>query len=386
MKFKLNDIDKKWKEYALAGCVCVLFFVCLTHLGSIWLVISKIFSVLKPVFIGFIIAYILNPLAVWLQHKLFKGIKKESLSWTLSVVLTIIIVLLIFALLISLLIPQIIENVSSLAENYQSYINSAIQFIVKLKRTFGDAAIFDNMIRFLSEGALIAKIGEIFKSNAQSIIQATTTIGGAAMNWGVGAIFAIYFLMAKDSIFKEFDRAFSLMLSPLKYTRLKMLTNKFNAIFSKYIVCELLDALIVGCANYIFMILLKMPDALIVSVTIGVTNLAPTFGPIVGAVIGSFILLLVQPASILPFLLFTLVLQTLDGYVIKPKLFGDALDVPGVLILAFIVVFGKLMGVPGMLIAIPVAGIVVYIYNEAFITWLELKRDLKQYQADQNKK
>ena len=121
------------------------------------------------------------------------------------------------------------------------------------------------------------------------------------------------------------------------------------------------------------------------SVVIGVTNLIPTFGPIIGWVVGSFILLLVDPVAVLPFLIFAFTLQTFDGYVFKPKLFGDVLNVPGFLILMAIIVFGKLMGVTGMLISIPVAAILVYIYNEAFIPWLELKRDLNEYNKTVNK-
>ncbi len=385
MKLRFRDIDKKWKEYALAGCVCILFFVCITNLGRIWSVLAGFFRILKPVFLGFVIAYIINPLAVFFQDKLFKKIKKERIRWTVSVMLTLVIGIFAMALLMASLIPQIIDNIVSLAKNYQSYIAGLKSFIENLDGPIADLPIIDDILEMLSsDGGLIAQIGKVITNNAAAIIEKTTSIGAAAVSWFIGGIFAVYFLMAKHSIKKTFARLFTLLLSSLEYQRVNILVEKFNTIFSKYIVCELLDSLIVAGVNYVFMGICGMPDSLFISFIIGITNLAPTFGPIIGAVLAVFILLLVDPAAILPFLIFTVVIQSLDAYVIKPKLFGDALNVPGVLILVAIIIFGKLMGVPGMLIAIPAAGIIVYIYTELFIPWLELKKDLKAYKKEQS--
>ncbi len=382
----LKNIDKKWKEYALAGCVCVFFFVCLTNLGGIWSAVGKFLGMLKPVFLGFVIAYIMNPMAMFFRKKLWKGSGKEKFRWTLSVLLAVLIVVLLLSLLSVLLIPQIVQNIASLAANYSTYVARLEEFIENLGDPWVSLSVKENFLAFIeADGGLISRLGEFIAKNAGTIIEKTTGIGAAAANWAIGGIFAIYFLLAKEGILAEFAKFFSLVLSPLKYDRVRMLTEKFHAIFSKYIVCELLDAFIVAIANYIFMVICGMPDAIFVSFIVGITNLAPTFGPIIGMVFGGFILLLVQPSAVLPFVIFTLVIQTIDGYVLKPKLFGDALNVPAVLILAAIVFFGKLMGITGMLIAIPVAGILVYVYSELLIPWLELKRDLKEYYKDQEK-
>lgn len=114
-----------------------------------------------------------------------------------------------------------------------------------------------------------------------------------------------------------------------------------------------------------------MPYSVLISLVVGVTNLAPTFGPIVGAVIGAFILVLVNPWHAFWFLVFTIILQTLDGYVIKPKLFGNTLGISSVWILIAIIVFGRIFGIVGVLLAIPFAAIIDFTYRELFIVWLE---------------
>jgi len=112
----------------------------------------------------------------------------------------------------------------------------------------------------------------------------------------------------------------------------------------------------------------------LVSFVVAITNLAPTFGPLVGAVIGGFILLMVDPKSAVIFLIFTLFLQLCDGYLIKPKLFGSTLGVPGLLILIAIIVGGRIFGIIGILLAIPFAAICDHFYRENLLPALEQRR------------
>ena len=161
--------------------------------------------------------------------------------------------------------------------------------------------------------------------------------------------------------------------------------NRLNAIFSRFIVCELVDALIVGIVNAVFMFATGMPYAVFCSVVVALTNLAPTFGPFVGAFIVAVILLLAKPDAVIIWLVFTLALQLIDGYVIKPRLFGSALNVPPFLVLVFLVVGGKIWGVPGVLLAIPLAAILAYIYSEIVVPWLKDRKRVKDAaQAKEN--
>ena len=149
---------------------------------------------------------------------------------------------------------------------------------------------------------------------------------------------------------------------------------KCNDILIRYIVFSILDAVIVGGATAVFMAIARMDYIGLIAVVCGVTNLIPSFGPIIGGAIGGFILLLVNPLHALMFLAFTAVLQTLDGYVIKPKLFGDSLGVSGLLILVAIIVFGNAFGIVGILLAIPLAAILDFVYEEAVLPQLERRR------------
>ena len=125
------------------------------------------------------------------------------------------------------------------------------------------------------------------------------------------------------------------------------------------------------------MLIMGMPYIVLISLIAALTNLAPTFGPFAGGAVNAILLLLVAPEYVIPFLIFTLILQLIDGYLFKPKLFGEALSVPPFLILTFLVIGGNLWGVPGLLIAIPLAAIISYIYDEIFIPWLKSRKHRK---------
>ena len=122
------------------------------------------------------------------------------------------------------------------------------------------------------------------------------------------------------------------------------------------------------------MLVVGMPYVGLVSFVVAITNLIPTFGPIVGGVIGAFALVLVKPWYALAFLVFTLVLQTLDGYVLKPRLFGSSLGVSGLWILIGVIVGGRIFGVIGILLAIPGVAILDFIYRDYLLPWLEKRR------------
>ena len=156
-----------------------------------------------------------------------------------------------------------------------------------------------------------------------------------------------------------------------------------NFILNRYLVFTLLDALIVGAINAIIMLALRMPYVGMISAIAGITNLIPTFGPVIGAVIGGFILLLVNPVYAVMFIAITLVLQICDGYIIKPKLFGNSLGVSGLLILIAIVTMGNAFGIGGILLAIPVAAICDFSYRESFLPYLQKRKAKKQAAADE---
>lgn len=144
----------------------------------------------------------------------------------------------------------------------------------------------------------------------------------------------------------------------------RTLWQKCRHIFTSYIGCNLLDGVIIGVLNAVFLAATGMPHILPVSVAAGVCNMIPTVGPILGAVIGAALVWPGRPINILWFLLFTAAIQLLDSYLIKPKLFGNTLGVPSLVVLIVSLLGGYFFGVPGFLLAVPAAAIVLMLWRE----------------------
>ena len=368
-KFK----NRKWYNNAVAIVIGVVSYVALTNLGIINDFLRNVGGYFMPIFYGGVIAYLVNPLASALQKRVFKNLRNETLKWTLSVFAGMFLVLLFLSALLFMLVPQLFESIMLLVSNMDSYIVRLNGLIEGMN--IGTLDIGSHVEEMMgSPEDLLKTASQFLSTSLRRILSTSANIGRTIFNLLIASILSIYLLLAKDSIKTGSRRLMRSLMSQKWYDIVLNFMARCNNILVRYIVFSLFDGVIVGGANAIFMAICGMQYVGLVSVVCGVTNLIPSFGPVIGAVIGGFILLLVNPWHALLFLGFTAVLQTLDGYVIKPKLFGDSLGVSGLLILISIVLFGNIFGVVGILLAIPLAAIIDFTYDEGILPLLEMRR------------
>ena len=381
MKFKKEWLQQRWVGNALAICAGVILFVLLENVGWFFGVVAAIFRFLTPVIIGAAIAYVIDPLVRLFEHHLFGKLKKWQLRRMLSVTLALILIVILVITLMIYLIPQIADSISQFIDNLPSYSKSLKEFIhnlsVKFQKLPIDTAKMSNWLDDLVNNAV-----KWISDNRELLLSKGLSFGSSLLTFILGLILAIYFLFGKYFMLAGAKRFMRASLSDRKYKGTLSFFARCNKILTRYVACDVLDGIIVGIVNGIFMAIMHMPYAVLISVVVGVTNLAPTFGPLVGAVIGGFILLLVNPLYALIFLIFTLVLQTIDGYILKPKLFGGSLGVSSVVILVFIIVGGRMFGILGVLLSIPLAAITDFIYHDYILSRMERKRGISDGESE----
>ena len=368
MKKKLSDA--KWFPYAVAACIAVVLYVTLTHLGVVFGAVKSFLGYFSAVFLACVIAYLMNPLAELYQNKLFKKIRNEKLRWTLSVVLAVASIVLFVVFLLSTLIPQLVDSVNMLLNNMDGYLES-LQTLIK-RWNLAETLNLDEIVG--QSGNVVEGIGTYLMENGNRILNYSAAAGKGIVKWVIAFILSVYLLMAKKSLKAGAERLFRAVIPDSHYDGFSAFVVRCDKILGRYVIYSLLDALIIGFANAIFMLCFRMQYLGLVSLVVAVTNLIPTFGPIIGGAIGGFILLLVNPLHALIFIIFTLILQFLDGYVIKPKLFGNSLGVSGLLIIISVIVGGNMFGIVGILLAIPFAAILDFIYEEEILPALEKRR------------
>ncbi|MGO5314672.1 AI-2E family transporter [Bilifractor sp. LCP21S3_A7] len=387
MKFNKNILKNRWASNALAISIGVLVYLFFSHLDVVGRCIAAFFGFINPVIIALIIAYVMDPLTKVFEHYVFRRMRRETARRNLAVVCTILIILAGFVFLMVALIPQIVNSIIIFFNNVNVYADEIRTLLANLQEKAAGSRFDFSKILNGGQALLDTIVGKI-PSNVDSIINTSFSIGRNIMTWVIAVIMSIYFLADKSRLQAGFGKLMHAILSERMFQSSCKFWNHCNTIMIRYIVGELLDALIIGVSNFVFFLIAGLPYNLLISVVVGVTNLAPTFGPIVGGVVGAFILVLNNPWHALWFIIFTIILQTIDGYVIKPKLFGNTLGVSSVWILVCIIVGGRMFGVPGILLAIPFAAISDYVYNNYILVVLEnrksKRRDREQAQAEKN--
>ena len=362
--------EKPWYNQAVSLCIAVILYVVLTHWGGFWQAVRTFFRYFSPVILGAIIAYIVNPLSGLYARILFGRMKKEKVRAFLSNLLAFLTVILFLVFLLLMLVPQLFESVATFAGNLDGYVASLRGMLDAL----GVSSSALGLDRFIdSSEALIETVTDFVKENLSTILSTSVGVGKGAVQFFIAFLLSIYLLADKARLKAGGQRFLTAALGGAKYEKLAKVLRRSHSILNRYIVFNLLDCLIVGGANAIFMAIVGMPYVGLVSFVVAVANLIPTFGPVIGALIGGFVLLMVNPWHALAFLIFTFILQTVDGYILKPKLFGDSLGVSGLWILVGVIVGGRAFGVIGILLAIPGVAILDFLYREYFLPWLEAR-------------
>lgn len=374
--------NKPWYPYTVAGVTIIILYVILVNINHVLGGVKTFIGFFTPVLIGAVIAYMMNQLSVFYQAKIFHRIKKDSRRNLAGIALAVITVLAILAAAIVLLVPQLISSVTTFANNLKGYEESIKTFI--LDWNFLSDKVTARILDFLnSSGGILEYITNYAVDNLPRILPAVANTGRGIVLWVVAFILAIYFLAGKQMIKGGLKRLIHALSSKQRFNWLMCILQRCNRIIGTFLVYNILDAIIIGLANTLFMLIANMQYIGLISFVVGVTNLVPTFGPIVGAIIGLLLLVLVNPWHALAFLIFTIAIQICDAYIIKPKLFGNILGIPGVWVLISVVVFGRAIGVVGILLAIPAIAIIDFLYQDHFLPWLEARHRLREEKKEE---
>ena len=377
-RFK-KALSNRWGAYTVAAIAGVVAYLTLMNLSSVLGWLSRAAQIISPIIIGVIIAYLVDLVVVFFENKVFKKVQRPKLRYVLSVVVSIILVLLAISLFFWLVLPEILTSITdfiSNAQNYKSIIEEnlakldefAAQYNINLGATNWTANIYSQTNKFIAE----------FTQNLSRAMDTVLSVWNILLNAFIGVILAVYFLAGKKRLFRGIDTFRHALLTDEQYKKHTDFLRRSNSIFSKYISFTILEAIGVGIVNAVFMLIVGLPNVVLISVIVGVTNILPTFGPIVGGFMGAFILLLEDPMYALVFVIFTCVLQTIDGYVVKPHLFGDSMGLPSFISLISIIIGGKLFGPIGILISIPFTAVMAILYHESLLPWLRKRKQERE--------
>ena len=349
----------------------IIFFFLIYRFDGFGNAISALTGILMPFIYGAVIAYLLKPVCNTIESFLRRFIpeKMHGLVNVLSITLTILFGLLLIYALCMMIIPQLITSVTTLYytaqrnlakfvqwANHVEFIENNQQIMNMLNSAYATISTsFDDLIKT----RLLPSMQNIVSGAAIGVLNVVTV----AKNLVIGIIVAVYMLASR----KRFVQQGKLVLYSIFKPRWAELIKEEVKYADK--MCY------IGC------LIFKFPSALLVSVIIGVTNVIPFFGPFIGAVPATLLILIQSPIKALWFVLFVLVLQQLDGNVIGPKILGNTTGLSSFWVLFAILLFGGLWGFVGMIVGVPLFAVIYDIIKKLVIHGLKRNAELDMLQT-----
>lgn len=381
-----NKRNDRYFKFGINGlliiCGGIFFYYLLFHSDKFYGLIGTIMSVMTPIIAGLVLAYILNPLMVFFENRVFSPlwnkIKRKKITYkkekiVIRLISTFITLLFfiaaIYALVISL-VPQIIVNIQSIINRVPVYfmnINDYYASILKENPRLG--AMVEQYNIDLSTwfyDKVLPVLEEFIGKTSTSLIGSIISIFKSVLNFIVGMIISIYLLIDKEKFLAQSKKVIYSLFNEEKANNYINNLRYSNKIFGGFVVGKVIDSIIIGILCYIGMLILKLPYPVLISVIVGVTNFIPYFGPFIGAIPSAFIILMVDPKKCIIFLIFVLILQQFDGNILGPKILGNSTGLNSFWVIFSITIFSGFFGVVGMFIGVPLFA-VIYAAFRTFI-------------------
>lgn len=386
------------------------FFLAILIVGAVFLFLNintvlgffqKIISILSPIIVGSVMAYIIYPfynlVFNFLKNHLKTNNKKDKkgnekkdfdgLAAALAIFASVLVWILIFIGLIVLVIPELYDSLNKFLSNANSYRESLDYIITNLpvesiksdlKNIFDTLySSFDNTI----SNYVLPNISELLPN----IYRGVQNVLSMVLNTFIGLIVMIYVLLKKDKIKPSLVR---LIYAVFKKDVAEHILDEFryaNTVFTNFFAGKVLDSLIIMIISYTVLSIFKVRYSLLLSVIIGVTNIVPFFGPIIGGVITLLLVSLVTFNEIVAtgqgslltiayFGVFVFILQQFDGNILGPKILSDTTGVDSFYVLLATILFGGLFGFVGMIIAVPLWAVLSRLIDEFLVSRLKQKK------------
>lgn len=315
--------------------------------------------------------------------------KSEFWKTALSAFITFIILLLIVVGILFSIVPQLVESISEFINNIRQYvidtvalINRGIDKINDMMNATGENQIShinaEDILNSDTKNSLFATVFEqiyiFLTSNLTNISSWLTKFIVSFYDVIIGLIFSFSYLIFKKQIFALFKKIGYAILPEKTYKNTVYFFKVANNSFGGFIKGKIIDSVIIGVLAYVTFVIFDIPYPLLLSTFVGITNIIPFIGPIIGAIPTAIIVLLTDPIKTIPFLLMVLVIQQLDGNVIGPAILGPNTGISALCVMIAITTVGEIWGLLGMLLGVPIYATILYIVDELTVKKLKEKQ------------
>ncbi|MDE6424834.1 MAG: AI-2E family transporter [Ruminococcus sp.] len=382
MKINWNEKYTTVSVYTvLTFTACILVYAFIINFTGIGDIIHTIFTITAPIIWGLIIAYLLNPVMLWIEKRLKKLTektkKRPKITRAISVTLTMIVFLAMLIALCSIIVPKVTDSLMGIIDNIGTYFNNLEKWINGILAKYPEIlslanSQIENFETTLMDAInqIMPKIGDVMKT----ITDGTLTFLVAIKDFLIGVIVSVYFLMDKEHFQAGLKKIIYAFFPERASSGVLRICSQVNTSISGFISGKIIDSIIIGCLCFICMTIMKLDFIVLISVIVGITNIIPFFGPFIGAVPSAILLLVSTPKQVIPFLILIFIIQQLDGNIIGPKILGQSIGISAFWVLFSILVGGGLFGFAGMILGVPIFAVLYSLINQFINYRLEAKK------------
>ena len=368
--------NKKYNTIALYAilviAINVFIVLAVFKLNAILNILSKIMSVLMPIFWGLAIAFLMNPIMVTTEKVYIRYVRKPKRPTVLravSVIVSSAVFLGIIAGVIAVVIPELINSFNEIINNFSTFVNKGERWLDKLLKNYPKAKDF-TMDKLLEFGTDLTKVQPML----ENILNGAWSFVNVLYDFVLGFIVSIYLLLSKEKLIAQTKKIILANFRRSNAEKILRFGSEANQIFSGFFTGKIIDSIIIGFLCFVGLTIFNMPYNLLIAVIVGFTNIIPFFGPFIGAVPSAFLMLIVEPRKVIWLLLFIFLLQQFDGNVLGPKILGDSTGLPAIWVMISIFISGGLFGFVGMLLGVPVFALIYRVVRDSVETKLKRKK------------
>lgn len=362
----MNEMKQEFKKMlGIAGALVVVFLV-IRYWANVEGFTSLAVNAAMPLIVGCVMAYVINILMNFYEKwytKLFKVEVARKIKRVVCLILAFLSLGGIVFLIVNLVLPELINCIASFIRLIPGALEMAVDFIgedqivkyfPQIKEGFDISSQMEDLIKTVLGGVGGA---------VDSIVSAVSSAVSVVVNIVIGLIFSLYVLLEKEKLGAQ-CRALITTYLPKLSDKIFYVTKVVDESFHSFIVGQCIEAVVLGVLCVVGMLLLGFPYAVMIGVFIGFTALIPIAGAYIGAVVGAVMILTVSPLQALQFLVFIVILQQVEGNLIYPKVVGQSIGLPGIWVLTAITIGGGVLGVGGMLLAVPIFAAIYRLVSE----------------------
>lgn len=351
----------------------VILFAILMRLSSIMASISKVFSVISPITLGLCLAFVLNIIMNLFEKKILSFMKRSrspfvrKLCRPLSLIITFAAGFGVIALVLVIIVPQMVDAVDMVITKLPGYAND---FFLWAEKMLSDNNISVETIANweMDWKSMVNKILDFAQKSSATIVDSTITFTSSIISGSFDVIMAIiisiYVLIKKERILDICKKAVTAYMPEKAREKIFKIGALSYKAFAQFIKGQGIEACILGTLCFIGMKIFKFPYAGTVGVLVGITALIPIFGAWIGGGLSAFLILMVNPMKALLFIIYLLILQQIENNLIYPRVVGESIGLPGLLVLIAVIIGNSLTGVTGILVSVPLCSILYTLFKE----------------------